>query len=176
MATGLKAGVAKRFLEWAPKLAAKPLALVPFAVKSQLIRQMLQQVLAEQEKDGELEFLAGRQVAIQISDLQLEFLVSYDRGWHISPFEASAAEVCFRAPSQELLLVVAGKEDPDTLFFQRRLSIEGDTELGLEVKNLLLSVEFDALPAPVRVSVQKLAITLQQLQQLAAGPEATPVH
>ena len=28
-------------------------------------------------------------------------------------------------------------EDPDTLFFARRLTIEGDTELGLMVKNAL---------------------------------------
>ena len=33
------------------------------------------------------------------------------------------------------------QEDPDTLFFHRRLSIEGDTELGLLVKNLLDRIE-----------------------------------
>lgn len=34
--------------------------------------------------------------------------------------------------------------DPDTLFFSRRLVMEGDTELGLIVKNAL-----DALELPV---------------------------
>jgi predicted lipid carrier protein YhbT len=29
------------------------------------------------------------------------------------------------------------REDPDTLFFSRRLVLEGDTELGLVVKNAL---------------------------------------
>ncbi|EXJ09542.1 ubiquinone anaerobic biosynthesis accessory factor UbiT [Nitrincola nitratireducens] len=33
-------------------------------------------------------------------------------------------------------------EDPDSLFFQRQLSIEGDTELGLGIKNLLDSLEW----------------------------------
>ena len=34
-------------------------------------------------------------------------------------------------------------EDPDTLFFNRRLSIEGDTETALTIKNLLDALEFD---------------------------------
>ena len=38
------------------------------------------------------------------------------------------------------------EEDPDTLFFSRRLRIEGDTELGLIVKNLLDSVDWDSTP------------------------------
>ena len=33
------------------------------------------------------------------------------------------------------------KEDPDTLFFSRRLSMQGDTELGLLLKNTLDSLE-----------------------------------
>ncbi|SNB73692.1 SCP-2 sterol transfer family protein [Kingella negevensis] len=37
------------------------------------------------------------------------------------------------------------EEDPDTLFFNRKLQIEGDTELGLITKNLLDCVEWDKL-------------------------------
>jgi predicted lipid carrier protein YhbT len=36
-----------------------------------------------------------------------------------------------------VLLLLAGQVDADTLFFQRRLAIAGDTELGLVVKNWL---------------------------------------
>jgi predicted lipid carrier protein YhbT len=35
------------------------------------------------------------------------------------------------------------REDPDTLFFHRRLCIEGETETGLHVKNLLDALEYD---------------------------------
>lgn len=70
----------------------------------------------------------------------------------------------FSANSAELVLVAAAKEDPDTLFFQRKLSIQGDTELGLEVKNLLLSIEFASMPAPIRLSVEKLAAVIERLQ------------
>ncbi|MGL4614462.1 MAG: ubiquinone anaerobic biosynthesis accessory factor UbiT, partial [Shewanella sp.] len=69
----------------------------------------------------------------------------------------------------ELMLVAGAKEDPDTLFFQRKLSIQGDTELGLEVKNLLLSIEFSTMPAPIRFSIEQLANLIERLQS-AANP------
>ena len=43
-------------------------------------------------------------------------------------------DVSFSGNANDLVLIAARKEDPDTLFFQRRLRIEGDTELGLYVK------------------------------------------
>jgi hypothetical protein len=35
----------------------------------------------------------------------------------------------------------ARQQDPDTLFFSRRLAMEGDTELGLLVKNTIDAIE-----------------------------------
>lgn len=54
------------------------------------------------------------------------------------------------------------KEDPDSLFFQRRLRIEGDTELGLEVKNLMDSLDLDELPKIVRLALNDLALFVQK--------------
>ena len=42
----------------------------------------------------------------------------------------------------DFLRMMLREEDPDTLFFKRKLQIEGDTELGLITKNLLDSVEW----------------------------------
>ena len=42
------------------------------------------------------------------------------------------------------MLLAQRQQDPDTLFFNRRLVMEGDTELGLVVKNTP-----DALELPV---------------------------
>ena len=47
------------------------------------------------------------------------------------------------AAMREFALLVSRQEDPDTLFFQRRLTIEGDTELGLEVKNILDALDHE---------------------------------
>ncbi|WP_076412703.1 SCP2 domain-containing protein [Shewanella sp. UCD-KL12] len=156
---------AKQLLTLAPKLVRTPLSLVPFKMKADILTRILALMLKQQAIDEELDFLSDRWVAIHVEDMGLEFEVSYNDGWQVRP--RADAEVLFAGHSKELLLVAAGKEDPDTLFFQRRLSIEGDTELGLEVKNLLLSIEFDTMPAPIRHSIEKLAQLLQQLESKA---------
>ena len=46
-------------------------------------------------------------------------------------------DVTVRASLADYLALALRREDPDTLFFTRRLVIEGDTELGLQVKNAL---------------------------------------
>lgn len=167
MSAVFSANLAKQVLELTPKLLGFPLAKVPFSLKAKVLSQLLAQLLAPQEQDGELDFLADKWVAIRVEDLQLYFEVSFNGRWQVR--ELTAAQVTFSAKSAELLLVAAAKEDPDTLFFQRKLSIEGDTELGLEVKNLLLSIEFASLPTPIRLSVEKLADAIVRLQ-LEAKP------
>ncbi|MBW0278176.1 ubiquinone anaerobic biosynthesis accessory factor UbiT [Shewanella xiamenensis] len=167
MSAVFSANLAKQLLELTPKLIRLPLSKVPFSLKAKVLSQLLTQLLASQAEDGELDFLAGKWVAIRVEDLNLHFEVSFDGRWQVR--ELTDAQVTFSAKSAELLLVAAAKEDPDTLFFQRKLSIEGDTELGLEVKNLLLSIEFASLPAPIRLSVKKLADAIVRLQ-LEAKP------
>lgn len=59
-------------------------------------------------------------------------------------------------------MIAGRKEDPDTLFFQRRLSIQGDTELGLEVKNLLDNIDFDNMPDIAQQSIDRFSRFVQQ--------------
>lgn len=61
---------------------------------------------------------------------------------------------------------MAQQEDPDTLFFQRRLLISGETDLGLEVKNLLDAVDPEQLPAVVRELLPRAVDFSQKLLQL----------
>ena len=51
-------------------------------------------------------------------------------------------DLIFRANLSVFLQIVTRQEDPDTLFFNRTLIVEGDTELGLIVKNMLDAVEW----------------------------------
>ena len=55
-------------------------------------------------------------------------------------------DVVFCGNSMAFKTLALRREDPDTLFFQRRLMIEGDTELGLGLKNLLDSIDTEQLP------------------------------
>lgn len=51
-------------------------------------------------------------------------------------------DVTIRASASDYLALALRREDPDTLFFSRRLVIEGDTELGLVIKNALDSADW----------------------------------
>ena len=82
-----------------------------------------------------------------------------------APSQAIQEDVGFKASGDDLLLIAGRKQDPDTLFFQRRLQIEGDTELGLEVKNLIDAIDLDQLPSSVHKIINMLAEVIEQTQQ-----------
>jgi predicted lipid carrier protein YhbT len=50
-------------------------------------------------------------------------------------------DLTISASAHDFVLLAQRKEDPDTLFFSRRLAMEGDTELGLMVKNTIDAIE-----------------------------------
>lgn len=69
-------------------------------------------------------------------------------------------------------MIAARKEDPDTLFFQRRLRIEGDTELGLYVKNLMDSIDLDTMPPLLKNGLLRLADFVEAGLQEDREPKA----
>jgi predicted lipid carrier protein YhbT len=100
-------------------------------------------------KREDLAAFDGRLFAVVVEDLGATALFRYgpDR-FHSVPFRKGAADVTFRAALGTYLKLLSRQEDPDTLFFKRELAIEGDTELGLGVKNMLDAIEWPALPIP----------------------------
>lgn len=73
---------------------------------------------------------AGAGVAFRVGPLRFEALRP-----------DAVVDVTFTACAADFLLLATRRADPDTLFFERRLMIEGDTEAGLRLKNLLDAVE-----------------------------------
>lgn len=161
--SGIPQQFASQVLHFAPFMSKKSLAIVPDKLKLDLLAKLLNLMFKPQIAEDELTFLQGKWVAINVADIGLVFQISFDEQLILS--NQQIADVTFTANVPELLLVAAGKEDPDTLFFQRKLLIDGDTELGLEIKNMLLSIELDSLPTAARLTIEKLAVTLQTLQQ-----------
>ena len=95
--------------------------------------------------------LVGRRYAIRVKDLglSLRFIVS-QRGF--AP-DNGLPDLTISASARDFLLLLSRREDPDPLFFSRRLLSEGDTELGIIVKNLLDALDLESvlqrLPAPL---------------------------
>jgi predicted lipid carrier protein YhbT len=125
-----------------PAVLAMPLRLVPGVVHSTALAAILDRVLARELADGELEFLFGRTVAIDIEDAEVEYRLFLGVGGFYAGSAERTVDVTMSGALYDFLVLAAGEEDPDTLFFQRRLRIEGDTALGLQVKNLLDSLDF----------------------------------
>ncbi|MCX2865417.1 SCP2 sterol-binding domain-containing protein [Paucibacter sp. PLA-PC-4] len=81
--------------------------------------------------------LSRRAVRIDVIDLGLSLpLLLDERGFRPAPTGAAVAlRIAAAAPSYWRLL--RGSDDADRLFFERALVMEGDTELGLVLKNTL---------------------------------------
>jgi len=130
---------------------------MPKSIQNKMLLEGLKQVFHEALEDGDFEFLEEKWLKITIVDLELQWFISYKNQELIMAKNIENEDVSFSGQLNDLVLIAGRKEDPDTLFFQRRLSIEGDTELGLEVKNLMDSVDLDVLPKPIRLLINELA-------------------
>lgn len=100
---------------------------------------------------AERQALEGRVVRIRVTDAGICASIVFRDGRFRTASEHEPAVLEFVAEAAAYLQMLARQEDPDTLFFHRRLVIEGDTELGLMVKNLLDRIE---LPAWLREKLQ----------------------
>ena len=143
-------------VENAPILLSKPLQLVPFSFKRKIIEQLLQAQFEQSLEEGDLDFLEDRWLKMEVRDLQLVWFISNVNNKLIVSC-AEIPDVSFSGNMNDLILIATRKQDPDTLFFQRRLIVEGDTELGLCVKNLMDSIDLDSMPKIVRLGLEKLA-------------------
>ena len=152
-----------RIVHLGPSLLSVPVKLTPFALKRQVLEQVLSWQFRQALDDGELEFLEGRWLSIHVRDIDLQWFTSVVNGKLVVSQNAQA-DVSFSADASDLLMIAARKQDPDTLFFQRRLVIEGDTELGLYVKNLMDAIELEQMPKALRMMLLQLAEDRRRLK------------
>ena len=97
--------------------------------------------------EDSLDLLERRSFLVDVLDTGGRACFTYRGGLFRPLFTMPATpDLVFRANLSAFLQLVTRQEDPDTLFFNRELSIEGDTELGLIVKNMLDAVEWPNLP------------------------------
>ena len=99
--------------------------------------------------------LTGRIVAIEVTDAGIDCRLSLTALGFVPASGRAAPDVAIRACAHDFYRLARRMEDPDTLFFARRLAIEGDTELGLTIKNALDAIDWSRLdwsrlPQPLR--------------------------
>ena len=98
--------------------------------------------------EDSLALLEGRTFLVDVLDTGGRASFTFRDGLFRPLFTPPATpDLAFGANLSAFLQLALRQEDPDTLFFNRELSIEGDTELGLVVKNMLDAVEWPTLPS-----------------------------
>ena len=141
-----------RFLPPPSRLAPWLRALPP-ALQQRLLERAMARVLAAPIADGALEFMRGRRLGIHVTDLDLRWVIELQDGRLI--VSAAAPEASVRGSATDLLLLASRLEDADTLFFQRRLTLTGDTELGLTARNLLERLPWESIPLGLRIVLNR---------------------
>ena len=113
------------------------LSRLPMQPPTQALALALNRWLLPRLPDDARTTLSRRAVRIDITDLGLSLpLLLDERGFRRAPAGLPAAlRIAAAAPCYWRLL--RGSDDADRLFFERALVMEGDTELGLVLKNTL---------------------------------------
>lgn len=127
-----------------PAPLAKLFSALPQYPHAVLFTGFLNTVLSAHMQPRDLQALHGKQVCIRIRDAGIEFHFSVTPTAFVARRRTLHPDLTISADVRDFLLLGLRREDADTLFFNRRLTLEGDTELGLFVKNTL-----DALDIPV---------------------------
>lgn len=156
---------------------AKPMfRLTPFPLQRFAVELAINQAFARPIQDGRLEFLHNRVVMIDIPDLGYCWLISLRDGRLRLLDPGCQADVTIRGESEYFVALCLRQEDPDTFFFRRRLSIRGDTELGVALKNFLDSIEHADLPPVLRQMPDGLRSLLLRLVSQTKYSYATQVR
>jgi predicted lipid carrier protein YhbT len=137
---------------------------IPYSAQMPVLSVVLNQAFREPLQHGELEFLEGSRIRIKVADLNIDWLIEVGSS-RFHPVDRDGIEdVSIQGDSLDFILLATRQADPDTLFFQRRIRVEGDTELGLGIKNTMDSMDWDDLPAPLRRLLQMVGKLIERLR------------
>lgn len=118
---------------------------VPLSLKRLAVELPLNRVFAEAITEGEFDVFEGRVIRLELSGGEPGISLGFWRS--CLRLVEGPGEATIRGSVAAFRQLAERQQDPDQLFFQRKLVIEGDTELGLGLRNLLDSLEWSLTPA-----------------------------
>ena len=124
-----------------PHPVSKLISLLPAYPGSMIFSGVLNLTLAQKLSADLGNQVRGKRLKIHVTDARATFCFLFDGASFKACSSMGMFDLTIRASAQDFLLLATQKEDADTLFFNRRLVMEGDTDLGLLIKNTL-----DTLP------------------------------
>ncbi|WP_416189988.1 ubiquinone anaerobic biosynthesis accessory factor UbiT [Neisseria sp. CCUG17229] len=124
--------------QWLGKLVGK----LPAKPPRFILVTALNTMLAKELLPADMSLFAGRKFEIDVLDAGVKIRFSANEEKFIANAFEGTPDLRLAANGVDFMRMIMREEDPDTLFFKRKLQIEGDTELGLITKNLLDSVDW----------------------------------
>lgn len=154
-----RAALARLASQPLPALLQRLHGALPQLPPSLLLAVLLNLALGEQGRRALPRELLGRQLRLVVSDAGLDLCLELTAlGFAPAALPRQPADATITATRGDFLALATRTEDADTLFFTRRLLMEGDTDVGLLVRNLMDAVDFARLGprdfAPWRVLAQ----------------------
>ena len=140
-----------------PAPLSLPLKILPSFVHNKVLVTALNRMFTKELKEGELDFLQEKIIHISIEDAGIEYCFTLDKKKLTAADKNDSPDLILQGTVYNYLLLASRQEDTDTLFFSRRLHMQGDTELGLYVKNFLDGMDMDShkIPAYLESVLQK---------------------
>ena len=131
------------------------ISLLPSYPVSLLFVSALNVILTPRLPEDVKEALAGKQLRLTISDAKLDFNFVWTKGGFVAAWGNVEPDMTISASAYDFYLLSRREEDPDTLFFSRRLVMAGDTELGLLLKNTIDAKDLNVFELEKSVPVRK---------------------
>jgi len=159
-----------------PKPVGDVFSRLPAYPGSLLFVTALNLALARQLGDDVGTMLQGKRLRLCVTDARVAFDFAWINGRFVArqPSRSDAVpDLTISASAHDFVLLAQRKEDPDTLFFSRRLAMEGDTELGLMVKNTIDAIELPVFD-PQQFAPVKVLDRLRQRLRVAVVPRHRP--
>jgi len=148
-----------------PILVGLPLRCMPPSLRHVGLARVLNHHLGGLIEADEFAELDGKTIAVRIADFDLECRIGFRDGQLVGGALDQPADAVIGGRAGDFLMLASSIEDPDTLFFERRLEVCGDTATGLLLRNLLDRVEPGSLPLALRVVLNRLGRFSQRLRR-----------
>ena len=128
-----------------PSVVGRALARLPQLPPTLLLVGALNLALDRILPRERLAPLIGKRLLIAVTDAGLSLRLALTASGFVPSLERAEPDLRISATARDFLALALLEEDPDTLFLSRRLLMEGDTDLGLLVKNTLDGIELPDL-------------------------------
>ena len=147
------------------------LRFIPDQIHTNMLSHISSHLMKGQEITSRLDFMESKRIKFSIKDTGNSWQFIILKHQLVDDMKSNRiADVHIQGDLQTFLLLVTGKEDPDSLFFSRKLSLEGNTEDGLYIKNLLDAMDFDTTIYLNSILGQTLAVRIAPfIKQLEVG-------